>query len=310
MGEIKLKFFLTILLVAGCGRDHKPNYEKNPSQRLVEKKQDYCYLSRATVQANGYSVGRCDGLLFTSLRSVSCGDIDVANFEGEPGRWYRNPKHDCFIPGEVGHGADSTISKDMMLGLAYNLWKTKNLAAINRTIDYGVKHSWVMGEAQDDLTTASKCLMSPNLISLYYDIQGKLNGTKLTDGSGDAFGINTGFRAHLDVISILLSGSVRGAITSGELATLKAQAERQPRNALFQAAYSRYTDGNQGKAEAILLNEAMFPHQKLPTTDNHCSDYLWSDDDEPKDWAPCPDRKETWEGFDLIVAAAVADGTL
>lgn len=304
-----MKWIFLIFLV-GCSRENKPSYDKNPSQQLADKKQNYCFLSSDLVKANGYSVGRCDGLLFTAMRSFICKDVDIANFEGEPGRWYRNPKKDCYIAGEVDHGATSSISKDMLLGLAVNLWNTENLAAINRTIDYGVAHSWVMGEAIDDITVASKCLLSPSLISIYYDIQRKLSGPSFTTrGESDAFGVNTGFRAHLDVIHILLIGSVHGAISSGELETLKAQAERQPRNALFQAAYSLYTNGDQSKATALLLNQEMFPDLTLPTSSNHCSDYLWSDDDAPYDWAPCPDRNETYEGLDLIVAASVVDGS-
>jgi len=307
-----LWLFLALAVFVSCKEEqHEAHFEKTRSERLIEKKRLYCDLSAPTVKSRGYSVTRCDGLLFTALRGISCGDIDVSHFESEvePGQWFRDPEKSCFIPDSLDNGSDSTISKDMLLGLMHYFWYSRDLNGVNRTIDYGKAHSWVMGEAKDDITLASKCLMPPGQISILYDIQSKLSAIPLTTTNTDIFSENTGFRAHLDVLAILLGASVRGTISTSQVETLKAQAKRQPRNALYQAAYALYTDGNQSATEALLFDESRFPKDALPTTKNICSDYLWTDDDTPSDYEPCPDHSETYEGLDLIIAASVANGS-
>jgi len=213
----------------------------------------------------------------------------------------------------VDNGANSTISKDMILGLMNNLWYTKNLAAVDRTIEYGKSHSWIMGEAKDEATVASKCALSPGLISNLYDMQSKLNGSGLNitapSSEDDAVGVNTGFRAHLDVLHVIFSGSLYGAINDIQISTLKNQAKRMPRNAMYQAAKSAYDGGDQSAAVSLLMDEKRFPADRLPTSAEFCSDYLWTDDDTPKDWEPCPDGKTIYEGLDFIIAASIADGS-
>ena len=189
-----------------------------------------------------------------------------------------------------------------------------------------------MGEAKDLETLISRATLSPQLISLLYDMQSKLTGVDLTrerdlqvdivrsnalylvtgsylttsvlteaqtdllkdflpiQQSDDAIGVNTGFRAHLDVLRILLNSRVRGAISDLELGTLKAQAERQPHNALFIGAYEKFTGGS--KAIDLLLSEKHFPKDKLPNNhEQHCINYLFSRDEESEDWIPCKDEK-------------------
>jgi hypothetical protein len=247
------------------------------------------------------------------LRGVGCGDVDLSVFESkdEPGRWYRSPKHDCFIPPSIDNGANADTSKDMMIGTLTYLWYSKDINAVNRYIDYGVDHSWVLGEAINEVELATKCVMTPNLISLLYDIQEDLEGGELRATTTESFGVNTGFLAHLDVVHILLSGAVRGGITDGELKTLKTQANREPRNALFQAAYHAYTDGDQSIATELLLDEAHFPASTLPNNHaQHCTEYLYQRDDKPKDWEPCPNEKfEEFSGTDLVFAASIIDGS-
>lgn len=297
----------------GCRREHKASPEANPDSRLEAKRQLYCDLSAGLVAERNYVVGKCDGLLFASLRGIACGDGGISEFQNSNGQWFRNREHDCFVPTNVppNQGADSTISRDMILGAMSHMWFEKNAAQIDSTIAYGKANDWVMGQAKDDATLISKCLLSPNLISVLFDIQSKIAGAASlvrTDESDDALPINTGFRAHLDVVGILLKGDLYGAITDGELGTLKAQAERQPRNALFVASHALYSGGDQSAAMDLLLNGSQFPADRLPTSADSCSDYLWSDDDEPKDWAPCPGSNHQYDGTDFIVAAAVASG--
>lgn len=305
-----LSFVLAWGLPSSCAkRDVEPHFELSSRDKLVEKKNLYCDLSAATIKARGWAVDRCDGLLFSSLRGIGCGSFDQSAFE-DNGQFFRDPTHSCFVAGAEGNESDSSISKDMMLGLAsWLLWSSQK-APVDRIIAYGEAHSWVMGDARDDTVRASKCLMAPAFISDLYDLRKYLDGQQLAaphDGAEGKLVTNTGFRAHLDVLHALFAGSLHSAIFAAELATLKDQAERQPHNALYQAAFHLYTDGDQGAAEALLLDEGHFPKDHLPGAANHCSNYLWQDDEDPADWAPCQGEGQ-WDGTDLIIAAAVATG--
>jgi hypothetical protein len=301
--------------LTACKRDNEPRQTQDVNERLVAKKQLYCELSKPAYEKVGYVHGRCDGLLFTALRGIGCGDVDIGTFQNAEGRWYRDPEHDCFIADrpQVENGSDSSISKDMMVGAMNYLWWSKDLPKIDATIKYGKANNWVMGDAVDFETTSSKCLLSPGLVSLLFDMQENLSLGSISNTSQrtDVIPINTGFRAHLDVLHILLSGSVFGALTDSEVETLKKQAKRQPRNALFQAAYHLYTDGDQTIATELLMDESHFPNDKLPTNhDNHCTEYLYQRDDEPKDWSPCADGKlEEYSGTDLAFAVSIIDGS-
>lgn len=295
-----------VTFFTACDRGkNEPSIQKAPSERLAEKQKLYCSLSAAEAERTS-----CDGLLFTSLRGIGCDGISISNFESsvEPGQYFRSESKDCFVPDSVSNRSDSTISKDMLIGAMIKMWHDKDLNAIRRMIDFGKSRSWVMGQAKDDVTLASKCLMSPTLISMLYDIESKLSGKLFEPSSSDSVtGLNNGFRAHLDILFILLDLGVHGFISNSSLATLKGQAERQPQNALFQAAYSLFT-GDQSLAISLL--ELQFPEKSLPNNrDNHCEPYLYQRDTDNSDWVPCPTAPfAEHSGTDFIFAVAVLNG--
>ena len=249
-------------------------------------------------------------LLFTSLWTVACGPLDLSSWEDTelPGKWHRNPERDCFING-APNGSASTISRDMFLGLFHHFWSVKDGMEIRQIKEYGEAHNWIMGEAKDNETLISRCLMTPQLISVLKEMDAQLGGrvhpSLMTnqDNSGDALPVNTGFRAHLDILRILLNGRVYGAITDAEKSLLKSQAERQPMNALYVAASEKYHGGS--KAIGLLLDESHFPGDRLPTSAEHCQNYLFSRDQEGDDWKPCAEAREH-DGTDFVFAAWVA----
>lgn len=304
--------FCLFTFFAACGQDtEEPHFDKSPSVEIADKRALYCKLSEARFKERGWAVSECDGLLFTALRGIGCGN-DIAAFEDqvEPGKWYRDPKHACFIPDKIGEqGSDSTISKDMYVGLSAYLAHTKDIAGANRTIEYGEKHNWIVGEAKDAITLASKCFIVPALQNVFRKIAGQQSFAPESD---DAIGISTGFRAHLDVLAILVKGKTDGAISNLEVAVIKEQAKRQPNNALFQAAKARFDDGDYSKAIELLSDESKFPKESLPNNhQNYCTDYLYQRDEDESDWKPCPaDQFVTHDGTDFIFAASIVGGLL
>lgn len=309
-----MRLLILTLLLSSCSyfqRDNKP-VESNTSEALSAKKALYCEQGKRVLAERGFMDDRCDSLLFSSLFEVSCpGSVDLSKWEDteQPGKWHRNPQRDCFINGQP-NGSASSISRDMFLGLWHAQWSAKDSKNISEIVAYGEANNWIMGEAKDNETLLSRCLLTPQLITVLKEMDSKLGGqaghpfrSENEDNSDDALPVNTGFRAHLDVLRILLNGRVYGAITDAEKSLLKSQAERQPSNALYVAAYEKYNGGT--KAHGLLLDKAHFPGDRLPTNAEHCQNYLFSRDQESDDWKPCAEAREH-DGTDFVFAAWVA----
>lgn len=300
---MKIIALVIALSLTACKRDNEP-VESTTSEALANKKAFYCAEGKRVLSERGFMDDKCDSLLFTSLWAVACEpSFSVQEWEDPefPGKWHRNPQRDCYLNG-APNGAASSISRDMMLGLWHLLWSKQDKENIRDLISYGEKNNWVMGEAKDLETLISRATLSPQLISLLYAMEGS---AELTQQSDDAIGVNTGFRAHLDVLRILLNSLVRGAISDLELRLLKAQAERQPHNALFVGAYEKFKGGS--KAIDLLLSEKHFPKDKLPNNhEQHCINYLFSRDEESEDWIPCKDEPfKEHDGTDFVFASFV-----
>lgn len=171
-------------------------------------------------------------------------------------------------------------------------------------------HTWIMGDAIDARTLISRVVMTPELVDLAYALKEKLSLVQQDPQSDDAFYINKGFQAHLDVIKIILTGCARGTVSAIQASILKAQANRQPSNALYVAAASRYGKANPEDAADFLLDSHHFPSSRLPSKAEHCEPYLFQRDANSADWEPCGTAEELHDGTDFVVAASILDGSL
>lgn len=309
--------FVTIFSagVTSCKRDNRPVESTAPSDELAAKKAFYCEQGKRVLGERRFMDDRCDSLLYTSLWMTACGEwTDIAQWEDRntPGKWHRNPDRDCYLAETGPNGSASSISRDMFLGLWHLLWSKKDGMDVREIREYGEENNWIMGDAKDNETLLSRCLLTPQLINLLKEMDAKLGGqvasNLVQDNSDDALPVNTGYRAHLDVLRILLQGRVNGGITDSEKETLKKQAERQPNNALYMAAFERYYGGT--KAHSLLLDEAHFPNNRLPNNhEHHCINYLNSRDEGTSDWQPCVNEpRREHDGTDFVFAAWVALG--
>jgi hypothetical protein len=120
-----------------------------------------------------------------------------------------------------------------------------------------------------------------------------------------------GFEGHLEVQKIRLKGRVYGGITDSEKDKLRAYAEREPGNGLYQAVAYRYGAASHGAVVAA-LEDPRWPMGKLPNSREHfCDTYLFSRDMEKgggvnPDWLPCPDSEpEEYSGTDYGFAVYV-----
>jgi hypothetical protein len=213
--------------------------------------------------------------------------------EGEPGRWYRSPEKDCYDLGQ----SKSDISKDMLMMLFPYLYATGDKQNLQEIYDYGKANGNVMGRGP-----ISRTLMTPSMVLFLQELLGMIGLTfEPTVEKG-----KQGYEKHLDAIYIMTAAMKRGGVLPQDYETLRRYAEESPRNALFQALYHKFKDGDQTSTIAVLLDEKLFPSDRLPTAkDNRCEEYLWQRDDRPSDWEPC-NKDKTHDGVDFILAAWVA----
>lgn len=259
----------------------------------------------------GYVHDKCDSILFTSLCKIAGGctraDIYASESKTEPGRWYRSPSQDCFDLGQ----SRSDFSRDMMIGLTAYLYSQRDLAAVDRILAHGAANNYVMGryDGNDMLIGRAQWV---SLIPYVKRIRAAIAREPIPEEpeTRSIVPINTGFRAHLDVLKIWMDGKVRGSIDSLQLETLRRQVDRQPRNALYLSILSLY-DGEAyaRRAVDILLDETLFPSTAFPSESGRCTEYLWQRDD-GADWQGCSKGQSKHSGTDFLFALKILEGTL
>lgn len=282
----------------------EPSVSEQVKTELQDRVNLYCLLSSTKYDENLTTDDSCDAALFTALHGVACDYVEVSQFESkeEAGKLCRRPDCGCY-PDKSKSG----FSKDMATGMQLFLSRKPDSDLTNRIVNYGKSKSWVVCEAVDTQTEVSRCLMSPKIVGRWFDIQSKAEGIKLqSEQSGDAFGVPLDYQAHLQVVGILTEGELYGAISDSSLKALKSQADREPNNLLYRAADARYLEGDTTAVAQALLKK--FPADRLPTSADWCTDYLYQRDETRKgkpnnDWLPCPEEGHTFAGTDFLIAA-------
>jgi hypothetical protein len=299
-----------ILATIACERDEKPapNPESLPDD-LVAKRALYVERTPEVADADGaVEVEQCDSGHFSFLRAVGAGiPINARAFMDAERKVHRRTLSykECY-PDESG----SSVSADELLYLlAYGV-KFKDRQLLQDVFSYGKEHAWVMGEGD-----IFRTIMRPSLQSLYARALRALGGPDFAERIIPPFepGARKGFEAQLQVVSILVDLNVTGALTSPQLEALRDQAARQPGNALFMCAASRFDPSLKQAAWDLLREEKIWPRDRLPTTDDYCDSWVTQRDritpeGENDDWQPCPERPRKHSGGDFLFAVAVCAG--
>ncbi len=273
-------------------------------QRITAKRDFYRGIYRGALDSYGFVPG-CDGLLFTSLLVASGLDHNLFQAESltQPGKWHRNATQDCLQTGQ----SVSTISRDMLLGLSLALWKKRDAGSVQRLLSYSASRSGRLGEAINAQEQAGRATMSPSLLTLLTEINFKISNedSEFRGYFPETLAPLRGFESHLQVLRLLLKGSLYGGLIKTDFQVLEKLALSQPKNALFQAIYHGYLDGDGTTAATVLLNPQYFPEQSLPSTKQRCEPYIWQRDQDTSDWVPCPDKNETFPAADYFWVAAL-----
>jgi len=299
MGLIrKLTFLGMCVSLSFCGRAGKKLPAQTELSELLRQKRDtYLELIKSQQDVNGFvETDACDSLLFTGLvGAVASLDIDIEAAKDSNNAWFRTPAKTCFAEGR----SKSTISRDMYVGLLWYIWKHKRLDLANQIYEYGVDNLWVMGEGE-----LSRTFFTLNMQRLLAEIIQALGGPShnILLAYPYIYGQEvTGFEAHLQVLNALLRAEIRGNwMNQDEIDLIYAKTKEQPRNPLFQAAYSAYIEGTYEEAITTLMNGYLFPPDRLPTNQDRCTHWIPMRYDGP-DWLPCSSEPfETHSGGDLI----------
>lgn len=282
----------------------------NLYKRLIKNEQD----------KHGFIASdQCDSLLFTGLVGCTPGVyVDIRAAMAPDGSWQRRPTdappcYDCtdkwtlktrlvsiykywkengfdkVAMAKIFEKGGSSISRDMLVGLAWYCYFNKRLDISESVIKYALSHRLIMGDG-----TPTRTILTPGLLSTYAWISYKLGGPSrwlLRYIPQSESSKVVGFEAHLSVLHILLRNKLTGMNKYSNLLT--AHAKREPRNALFQ-----FAAGNTEAAEYLLSDTILWPANRLPTSDDRYEQWLFQRDD-GDDWLPGGQFKQH-SGADFI----------
>lgn len=271
-----IRLYLALLIfTSACGRPDNETQEPKDDPRVQDlvrqQRADLAEVQELRNPDTGWiSVGGDAMLWEGKLAAVTC-DVDLTKAETAPGKFSRD------VDGETSDNPEwSDWSKDMGTGLLAWAWRCKRLDVLERHAAYGEAHKgvekvpvWQMGVPVGD----GRGLYLPAFIGRLYQTIYALGGENNTQRLWPDFytlGL-TDYRAHLQVMNIWHRGEVAEAlrkngedilvngdveddagqspgatlttldVTDDQFAALKWQAERDPRDPLFQAVYGTYT---------------------------------------------------------------------
>ena len=212
-----------------------------------------------------------DGLLFACLQSVATGrDFDIAEYIAADGQVFRNPD---MAQGRLLGPRESTISRDMFVGLLCYCLHFGRADILEKVAAYGWKHSWKMGQENRrfeftllgrkfSVLGDNRVWFTPGLILLLYALLASLRGrprlAKFLVNIWQPIGSIPGYQSHLTMLHIYLNKRIRGKVSKSEQNVLDRILKHSPRNALALALAGWIDDARQELA-------TQWPIDRLPT---------------------------------------------
>jgi hypothetical protein len=281
---------------------HKKVASPKRSNLIVEKAKTYVSLNEEMKPNQGIMKGDCDWLLHNAIAYLSgIGTYEtILSAQDDDGRLWRTPERDCLSSGR----SKSTVSGDMVLGFILATTVKGHHAALEKFIEHAEQSEWFIGDHDGSLDGQRRVSISSQLQALAYRARHFLTGEKHWKMDvPTVYSPVKGFQAHLQTLTILTNAIVNKGMTQVEVNTLKSQLENDPKNALFAAILARFTDGDFAVAQKVLLDESLFPSDRLPSAKDRCVSYLWMHGEKPSDWTGCKGHEH--HGHDLTFASWV-----
>ncbi len=182
----------------------------------------------------------CDGLLWSGLARAAGANVDLLAARTSEGVWWRRQVVDgnCYPD-----GSQSSISRDMFVGLLAGLVEAGDTQTVRETIDYARAHGGKMGEG-----AAARIFWTQNIYGIYERAIG-VNSTAVV-----LFPVAEDYENHLQLIKLATYRRAAGGLPihlrkrAGELANAF------PGDALAQAVYC-YIEGDLcEEAERLVLD--------------------------------------------------------
>jgi hypothetical protein len=226
---------------------------------LTEKFNLYRTLAKGHQDDFGFVyTDECDSLLWSSLLGCIPGmRVDLrAALRSPQGPFLRRPVTypECYGCG----GSKSTISRDMLLGVAWYCWINRDLKLADNVVRYALKHCLKMGDG--DLT---RIMISPALLATFAEIVHQLGGRNYWylrwipyTPSRDV----RDYERHLACLHALLRREL-GRETQQQRNVLFEYAVTQSHNPLYLIAGDCWE-----MAEETLIKDKVWPSNHLPTT--------------------------------------------
>lgn len=278
-----MRLLLTIFLLTSCGQktvEPADASKQEDLQKLFDEKSKVSWDS----ETGWPSATDCDGTLWAGLAyAAGIDSVQLSRAEYSEGEIHRRPSPSCW-DGE-DRGSDTTISRDMLNGYMWGMWRTNNINAIRRLARYGETHFWKMGKPLDD----GKTILTGNGIGLIGRMLKKARtDDKIYRHIAPVFTkVYKDYERHQLALGILLEGEVdqpvepdmlpRGYeypgryqnISEGQKELLDWLASEEPNDALFQAASATYS-GDYSKAIELLLDKNYQCPSYVRGGDNYC----------------------------------------
>jgi hypothetical protein len=186
------------------------------------------------------------------------------------------------------------MSRDMLVGLlVYATFRSSHLAW--QILNSIKKQNYVMGVGDP-----SRLIMMPGLERSFAKLA-SANST-IIKSHQPWNGKLKGYAVKLELLHIMCLGKIDGGITESALACLKKYSDSSKDDILALLLYSFYS-GDQSafkQATSLLLDEKLFPKNRLPTSKDRSVDWFWNAQN-PNDAAPS-DNDEISEhpGMDFL----------
>ena len=293
-----------LIFLTGCSWFEPPASPTPPPPdkhaMIIAKVQTYQRLAMES-QDGISSLTGCDSLLWGSLMHYSGVPVEIDSYRAE-NKWFRNPSHACYPD-----NSRSTISRDQLTGLYYFILRESRLDLIEGLISYAEDHSFIMGEGSIASTHFTVNMLAlAGRITYYLGGQSKYRHYPLIYPPG-----TERYHAHLQLLGIILVHKIAGEIPSNFLDRIEEHYTRNPRNGLAALLHAIYSGIPLDDVQAILLDESLFPSDRLPTPSDRCGFYLWqyeadqlAHDGKSLHWGPC-DINEQFGGIDFLFAATL-----
>lgn len=282
-------------------KKYKPNkvfVSKDLKQKLYAKLDLYQQLIKNQQDQDGFiETNHCDSLLYSSWVGCTGTSINIKAAQDSDKFWHRRPIQNPCYP----QNSQSTISRDMILGLLWFLYFTKNINLAKELLQSARKNNFVLG-----LGIASRLVLMPPLEATLAEIIFKLGGenSRLTRNQIQFWPSNLkGYTIKLAVAHALLRGKLKGYITKSMLKMFLTYAQRHPESPLLVFAANLYTTGNMDQVIKLLLDENLWPTERLPTNHDR-SEYWLVEKTNPLDFLPEPHKPlKIHSGGDFIFYA-------